>query len=95
MINQNDAPRPQDRPVSVHFSDDMLIVRLADGREIATPLAWYPRLLHATTEQRQNIELSFSGIHWHDLDEDLSISGMLKGNQPPEPNQSKSQIIYE
>ena len=57
-MNQNDAPRPQDRPVSVNFSDDMLIVRLADGREIATPLAWYPRLLHATPEQRQNVEYS-------------------------------------
>ncbi len=94
-MNQNNTPRPQDRPVHVDFTDDMLIVRLADGREIATPLAWYPRLLHATSEQRQNVELSLSGIHWHDLDEDLSIAGMLRGNQPPQVNQSKSQSIYE
>lgn len=95
MTNQNNTPRPQDRPIRVDFTDDMLIVQLADGREISTPLAWYPRLLHATPEQRQNVEFSLSGIHWHDLDEDLSIAGMLKGNQPPHVNQSKSQIIYE
>ena len=82
MTNQNDAPRPQDRPVSVDFSDDMLIVRLADGREIATPLVWYPRLQNATSEQRQNMELSLLGIHWHELDEDLSVAGMLRGNYP-------------
>lgn len=86
----NNAPRPQDRPIHVDFTDDMLIVRLADGREIATPLAWYPRLLHATPEQRQNVEFSHSGLHWHELDEDLSIVGMLKGNQSPQANQQKS-----
>ncbi|MCL4256370.1 MAG: DUF2442 domain-containing protein, partial [Anaerolineae bacterium] len=46
MTNQNNTPRPQDRPIRVDFTDDMLIVQLADGREISTPLAWYPRLLH-------------------------------------------------
>lgn len=92
MTNQNNAPRQQDRPIRVDFTDDMLIVRLADGREIATPLAWYPRLVHATPEQRQNVEFSLSGIHWRDLDEDLSIVGMLKGNQPPQVNQQKSGV---
>ncbi|HRF96406.1 MAG TPA: DUF2442 domain-containing protein [Aggregatilineales bacterium] len=84
MIKQNEAPRPQDRPVNIAFSEDMLIVRLADGREIATPLAWYPRLLNATLEQRQNAEFSLTGIHWRDLDEDLSVVGMLRGNHPPQ-----------
>ncbi len=56
-----------------------LYVKLADGREIATPLWWYPSLLGATHTQRNSMELMFSGIHWPDLDEDLSIDGMLKG----------------
>jgi len=60
----------------------MLRVTLADERIIATPLAWYPRLLQATPDQLQDYELSSAGIHWHELNEDLSIAGMLQGNRP-------------
>jgi uncharacterized protein DUF2442 len=71
--------RLQAREVSV--SDDELIVLLADGRRISVPLAWFPRLLHATTEQRQNFELlgEGEGIHWPDVDEDLRVAGLLHG----------------
>jgi hypothetical protein len=71
--------RPRAREVSI--SDDELTVLLADGRKISVPLAWFPRLLHATTDQRQNFELlgEGEGIHWPDVDEDLSVAGLLRG----------------
>jgi hypothetical protein len=56
-----------------------LVRTLTDGRKIATPLAWYPRLKSASKAERMNYEIMPMGIHWPDLDEDLSIAGMLKG----------------
>ena len=67
------------RPVSGAFTDDELVVTLADGRRIATPLTWYPRLRNANAVARGNFELMPMGIHWPDLDEDLGIAGMLRG----------------
>ena len=67
------------RPVSVAFTADELVVTLADGRRIATPLAWYPRLQHANAAARGHFELMAMGIHWPELDEDLGIAGMLQG----------------
>jgi hypothetical protein len=64
---------------SVEFTETELIVTLADGRRIATPLEWYPRLKRASTAQRANFEVMPMGIHWPEIDEDLSITGMLKG----------------
>jgi len=52
-----------------------------DGRKIATPLAWYPRLQRASTAERARFEIMPMGIHWPDIDEDLSIAGMLKGRR--------------
>jgi hypothetical protein len=69
------------RPSSVAFTATELVVTLADGRRIATPLEWYPRLKNATAAQRANFEIMPVGIHWPDIDEDLSIAGMLKGNR--------------
>jgi hypothetical protein len=65
----------------VRFSADQLIVDLADGRTIAVPIAWYPRLMRATPEQRANWRLigSGEGVHWPDVDEDISVRGMLDG----------------
>ena len=74
-------------PVSAWCDDAALHVKLTDGREIATPLWWYPALLAATHAQRNNLELMFSGIHWPDLDEDLSIAGMLAGWKSPDARQ--------
>jgi hypothetical protein len=66
-------------PKSVRFDDDSLWVDLADGRVIAVPLAWFPRLLHATPEQRAKVQLTPRGLHWDELDEDISIDGLLSG----------------
>ncbi len=74
------------RAKEVLVSDAHLSVLLADGRRITVPLAWYPRLLHATREQRENFELlgDGQGIHWPDLDEDLSVAGLLRGTPAPD-----------
>jgi hypothetical protein len=69
------------RARSVAFTATELVVTFADGRRIATPLDWYPRLHNATDAQRANFEIMPMGIHWPDLDEDLSIAGMLKGQR--------------
>ena len=66
-------------PKSVRFDDDSMWVSLSDGRILAVPLAWFPRLLHATAEQRQQFELSAKGLHWDALDEDISVAGLLEG----------------
>jgi hypothetical protein len=66
---------------NVEFTKAELVVTLFDGRRIATPLAWYPRLKKATPKQRANFEIMPMGIHWPDLDEDLSIAGMLQGRR--------------
>jgi hypothetical protein len=70
--------RPKAREVSI--SDDELTVLLADGRKISVPLVWFPRLLHATADQRRNFELlgDGEGIHWPEIDEDLSVAGLLR-----------------
>lgn len=69
----------------VRFSAHQLIVDLADGRTIAVPIAWYPRLMSATPEQRANWRISGSGygIHWPEIDEDLSSEGLLRGIPAP------------
>ena len=66
-------------PKAVRFDDDTLWVSLSDGRTIAAPLAWFPRLLEAAPEQRAQVELSKGGLHWDALDEDLSVAGLLAG----------------
>jgi hypothetical protein len=69
------------KPRAVEFTAAELIVTLADGRKIATPLDWYPRLLRASVTERSNYEIMAMGVHWPDLDEDLSVAGMLKGQR--------------
>ena len=80
--------RPGERVKDVHFTEDTLSVDLADGRTISVPLAWYPRLLHASADQRNNWELCGGGfgIHWPDIDEDLSTEGLLRGAPAPRQN---------
>ena len=74
-------PNPGERVRDVRFTEDTLAVDLADGRTIIVPLAWYPRLLDATMEQlsRWKVAGAGYGIHWPDLDEDLSTEGLLRG----------------
>jgi len=69
------------RATSVDFTATELIVTLADGRKIVTPLDWYPRLKQASDEERANYEIMPLGIHWPAIDEDLGIVGMLKGQR--------------
>jgi hypothetical protein len=63
----------------VHFDQDSMWVDLSDGRILGVPLAWFPRLLHATTEQREQVRISSRGLHWEALDEDISIAALLAG----------------
>jgi len=67
--------------LQVSISEDLLTVNLLDGRIISAPLAWYPRLLHSTLEERNNWQLTGSqeGIHWADLDEDISLKNLILG----------------
>jgi hypothetical protein len=73
--------RPGERVKDVHFTDDTMAVDLADGRTIVVPVVWYPKLLEASVEQRRNWQISGAGygIHWPELDEDLSTEGLLRG----------------
>ena len=65
--------------VSVSFDDDQMWVRLTDGRTLGIPLAWFPRLAHGSPEHRDAVWISPSGLHWDELDEDISIAGLLAG----------------
>jgi hypothetical protein len=78
------------RAVSVEFTATELVVTLADGRKIVTPLAWYPRLQQASAEERSNYEIMPLGIHWPAIDEDLGIVGMLQGQRVSRAQRSKS-----
>lgn len=74
-------PNSGERVRDVYFTEDTLAVDLLDGRTIIVPLTWYPRLLDATAEQRSRWKISGAGygIHWPDIDEDLSTDGLLRG----------------
>ena len=78
-------PRPGERVKNVRPEEDAFSVDLFDGRTITVPYAWYPRLLHATPEQRANWQVAGGGygIHWPDIDEDLSTQGLLFGSPAP------------
>mgnify|MGYP005842145779 CR=1 FL=1 len=78
-------------PEKIWFDEDTLWVILSDGRTIGAPLAWFPRLLHAEREERQDYELSAHGIHWDALDEDISVQGCFAGHgdqSRTKPNQA-------
>ncbi|MBT9439283.1 MAG: DUF2442 domain-containing protein [Desulfobacterales bacterium] len=78
-------PKAGEQVRDVRVTDDAISVDLFDGRTITVPLAWYPRLLHATSEQRANWRIAGAGygIHWPDIDEDLSTRGLLQGAPAP------------
>lgn len=82
-------PSPGERIVAVRLDENTLTADLADGRTISVPLAWFPRLLHATPAQRENWKISGGGfgIHWPDVDEDLSSTGLLRGAPAPARHQ--------
>jgi Protein of unknown function (DUF2442) len=71
------------RAIEVVVTDDKLVVHLADGRTVTVPLAWFPRLLHASADERAEFRVIGDGeyINWPALDEDLSVSGLLRGTR--------------
>jgi len=85
------ASQADERVKNVKIDDEMLSVDLVDGRTISVPLSWYSRLFHATKEQLSNWEVAGGGygIHWPELDEDLSTEGLLRG-APAQKALSKS-----
>jgi len=83
---ETERPRAED----VKITSDSLIVDLSDGRTISVPLEWFPRLLHATHEERSNWRLigRGHGIHWEKIDEDISVEGLLAGRPSGESQRS-------
>jgi hypothetical protein len=67
------------RAIEVRFDDDSFWVDLEDGRTLGVPLVWFPRLLRGSPEARAKVSISPSGLHWDELDEDISIAGLLAG----------------
>lgn len=66
-------------PTAVRFDEHTMWVELSDGRTLGVPLAWFPRLLYATPAARKRVALSRAGLHWEEIDEDISIAGLLAG----------------
>jgi len=84
-----------ERVKDVTFTEDSISVDLMDGRTISAPLLWYPRLSHATAEQLANWQISGGGygIHWPDIDEDLSTEGLLRGAPAPPGLNKKLEVV--
>ncbi|MBA7693355.1 hypothetical protein ES703_101936 [subsurface metagenome] len=82
---------------AVQLTEDSLTVDLDDGRTISVPLSWFPRLLHGSSEERNNWRLigSGEGIHWSDLDEDISVTGLLDGMPSQESQDSFQKWLKE
>ncbi len=83
------------RILKVNIADDTLAVDLEDGRSIAVPLGWYPRLTYGTDKERANFQIADAGygIHWPDLDEDVGVEGMLLGKKSAESPDSFARWI--
>ena len=94
-MNSSGVDMQEARAQLVTVSEDALAVDLVDGRTIIVPLVWYPRLWHGTLEERNHFEIFGDGafIHWPDLDEDLSIAGLLAGRRSGESAQSLKQWL--
>jgi hypothetical protein len=82
---------------NITITEDTLTVELDDGRMIAVPLAWYPRLVHGTPEERNNWQLigDGEGIHWPDLDEDISVENLVLGKPAGESQRSFKRWLKE
>jgi hypothetical protein len=100
--SRTSGPKLSGRVVDVHVTDDELLMRLEDGRMLGVPLAWLPRLLSATPEQRNNWKLMGHGlgIHWPDIDEDLVVENLLGAEgellmaRGSWPDQGTTQVLY-
>jgi hypothetical protein len=89
-MNTSTIEVAEPRAVHVRVTKDALVVDLDDGRTVLTPIAWYPRLQHATAQERNNCRFigNGEGIHWPDLDEDISVDGLLRGRVSGESQRS-------
>jgi hypothetical protein len=85
------ALKANGRVETVYFTRDSLVVDLVDGRTISVPLTWYPKLLKASLRERSRWEICGGGhgIHWPEIDEDLSVEGLLRGSPAPRTNKAK------
>jgi hypothetical protein len=94
-MNSLATQQSEARATSVRVTDDALVVDLSDGRTVLAPLAWYPRLLHGTAPERNDHRLIGEGvgIHWPQLDEDISIEGILAGRRSYESKESFGQWL--
>jgi hypothetical protein len=81
----------------VIFTEDSFVVYLNDGRNISVPIIWYPRLLNGNKQERENYELigDGEGIHWPDIDEDISVEGILAGRRSGESQNSLDRWLKE
>ena len=88
------AVKTDERVEAVYFTRDSIVVDLMDGRTISAPLMWYPKLLKATLKQKAHWELCGGGygIHWPDIDEDLSTEGLLRGAAAPNSPKKKTPV---
>lgn len=86
------TPKMDGRIETVYFTRDSLVVDLKDGRTISVPITWFPKLLKASQKQRSNWEICGGGygIHWPDIDEDLSSEGLLRGAPAPRSNKARN-----
>ena len=93
MVDLLEVPKIQ----TIEITDDTLSVDLSDGRTISVPLAWYPRLLHSSVNERNSWRLigSGEGIHWHQLDEDVSVKNIILGQPSGESQTSFQQWLNE
>src|SRR5947199_6616812 len=96
MSFSSSEPQPS-RAVRVAVTKEALAVDLADGRTVIAPLAWYPRLLHGSSDERKRWRLigRGEGIHWSDLDEDISVDGLLAGRPSGESQRSFKRWLAE
>jgi hypothetical protein len=85
------------KAIEVSITEDNLVVELEDGRILSIPLTWYPRLWHGTMEERQNWRMigDGMGIHWPELDEDISIEGLILGRRSGESQRSLNRWLEQ
>jgi len=79
MLESENKMNSSIKATRVHFDTDSMWVELSDGRTLGVPLAWFPRLLRSTADQREQMRISARGLHWEALDEDISVAGLFAG----------------
>ncbi len=78
------------RATAIRFDDAQMWVELDDGRTLGVPLVWFPRLFKGSMEARQKVEISATGLHWEELDEDISVAGLIAGRGDQTQSQERA-----